>query len=198
MPALDRRLATRSLECSLSCPETLAVCQRDGRKQLVSSDLSKERRVDEAKGWELPGAEILNHQLELILLNGAACKLALFWYRLGGPPVGGFRPYLVPCNVRNCSRKVCRFTCTLFCCIWPPTYLCKCVLIRQDCRAEPDLREAGTPASCCAFSVTLTVVTIGAIYLIDLWPILLQSGLPVRHSPPGPSRAPVSGPIQLH
>jgi hypothetical protein len=30
-------------------------------------------------------------------------------------------------------------------------------------------------------------VTVGTVYLIDLWPILLQSGLPVRHPPPGPS-----------
>src|SRR5271155_3939424 len=37
-----------------------------------------------------------------------ACKLSLFWYRLGGPPAGGFRPYLILCNVRNCSRKISR------------------------------------------------------------------------------------------
>jgi hypothetical protein len=53
-----------------------------------------------------------------------------------------------------------------------------------------------TPASCCAFSVALTVVIASAVYLIDLWPILPRSGLPVRY-PRGPPRVPVPGLGQL-
>jgi len=49
--------------------------------------------------------------------------LALFWHRVGGPPVGGFAPYLVlkACIVRNVGRWVGRWTCTLFYTLWPPT-----------------------------------------------------------------------------
>src|SRR5271163_4865575 len=57
---------------------------------------------------------------------------------------------------------------------------------------EYRVKVARTPASCCAFSVVLTVVTASAVYSIDLWPILPRSGLPVRH-PPGPPRVSVPG-----
>jgi len=63
---------------------------------------------------------------------------------------------------------------------------------------EYRVKVARTPASCCASSVTLAVVTASAVYSIDLWPILLQSGLPVRHPPPRLPRAPVSGLGQLY
>jgi hypothetical protein len=45
---------------------------------------------------------------------------------------------------------------------------------------EYRVKVARTVASCCAFSVALTVVTADVVYSIDLWPILPQSGLPVR------------------
>jgi hypothetical protein len=54
---------------------------------------------------------------------------------------------------------------------------------------EYRVKVAHTPASCCAFSVALTVVTASAVYSIDLWPILPRS---VRH-PPGPPRVSIPG-----
>jgi hypothetical protein len=62
---------------------------------------------------------------------------------------------------------------------------------------EYRVKVARTVASCCASSVALAVVTAGAVYSIDLWPILPQSGFPVRH-PPGPPRVSVPGLGQLH
>jgi hypothetical protein len=61
-----------------------------------------------------------------------------------GPPAGGFR-------LRNCSRKACRMNpCKLFCAL-ATKYLCKCILTRQGCRAEPDLHWKHSNAFCCAF-----------------------------------------------
>jgi hypothetical protein len=145
-----------------------------------------------------------------------ACKLSLFWYRLGGPPgrwlsalpKGLYRPKL-----RQDFQQV---NLPTFLLNLAPNCLCKYVLIRHGRRVKPGLRRElilnlalyrfstiiinnpATPAACCAYSIALTVVTAIAVYLIGLWPILLQYGLFVRPPLPELPLGPVQGSGKLH
>ena len=59
----------------------------------------------------------LQDLLSLIGAEHLACKLS---FASVGPLPGGFRPYLIPCNVRNCSRSLQVNLRDFFCCIWGP------------------------------------------------------------------------------